>query len=52
MAFDVDETGKFFDGIKYFDDYEKAKEKIKNIIIKIKENKFKQKIKNIEKDFE
>lgn len=51
VALDVDETGKFFYGIKYFDDYEKAKEKIKNIIMKIKEKKFKQKIKNIEQDF-
>lgn len=52
VAFDVDETGNFFDGIEYFEDYEKAKEKIKNIIMKIKEKKFKQKIKNIEQDFE
>lgn len=51
VALDVDETGKFFDGIKYFDDYEKAKEKIKNIIMKIKEKKFIFKLSRIEKDF-
>lgn len=51
VAADVDGTGKFFDGINYFDDYEKAKEQIKKIIMKIKEKKFKYKLSRIEKDF-
>ena len=50
VAADVDGIGKFFDGISYFDDYEKAKEQIKNIIMKIKEKKFKYKLSRIEKD--
>ncbi len=51
VASDIDESGKFFDGINYYDDYEKAKEEIKNIIMKIKEKKFKYKLSRIEKDF-